>query len=150
MSFGNLTKWDKRFFDLANEVAAWSKDKSRGVGCVIVGPNKEIRSTGYNGFPRLIDDEVDVRHERPIKYKWTEHAERNAVYNAARMGQTTENCTLYSTLYPCADCARAIIQSGIFRVITTEPDWDTDRFSEDFKITKEMFDEAGIIVTFIS
>lgn len=144
-----MDKWHQRFLDLADNVATWSKDQSRGVGCLIVGPNREIRSTGYNGFPRNIDDDKQHRHERPIKYKWTEHAERNAVYNAARMGQTVDGCSMYSTLYPCADCARAIIQSGIVRLITREPDWENDRFAEDFQVTREMLSEAKVGVIFV-
>lgn len=149
MYFEQELKWHRRFLEIADSVSTWSKDQSRGVGCVIVGPNKEIRSTGYNGFPRNINDNIQARHERPLKYKWTEHAERNAVYNAARMGVTVQECTMYSTLYPCADCARAIVQSGITQVITREPDWKNDRFAEDFKITKEMLAEAKIVVRFI-
>jgi dCMP deaminase len=69
--------WDTRFMELARHIGAWSKDRSRRVGCVIVGSRNEIRTTGYNGFPRGIEDEVPNRHERPGQYKWTEHAERS-------------------------------------------------------------------------
>src|SRR3954465_12147778 len=78
--------WDGRFMRMAGEIAGWSKDLSRKVGCVIVGPKNEIRAAGYNGFPRNTNDTRAYRHERPMKYKWTEHAERNAIYNAARVG----------------------------------------------------------------
>ena len=76
-------KWNSRFMDLARLVAGWSKDTSTKVGCVIIGPDKEIRSTGYNGFPRGVDDTIPAGHERPAKYDFTEHAERNAIYNAS-------------------------------------------------------------------
>ena len=103
------------FIKLADVVAEKSKDRSTKVGVVVVGPDREIRSTGYNGFPRGINDDIDERHERPAKYDWTEHAERNAVYNAARMGQSLKDCTMYFNWEPCpcVDCARAIIQAGI-------------------------------------
>src|SRR5260370_34651295 len=103
--------------DLAREIARWSKDRSGGVGCVIVGPDNEVRSTGFNGFPRGVNDEVESRHERPAKYKWTEHAERNAIYNAARVGIPIEGCRIYLPWFPCMECARAIIQTGIVELI---------------------------------
>jgi dCMP deaminase len=107
-------RWLVKFRNVAVLVATWSKDQSVGIGCVIVGPDHEIRSTGYNGFPRDIDDTVAERHVRPAKYLWTEHAERNAIYNAARVGLSTKNCIAILTCgAPCADCARAFIQAGI-------------------------------------
>jgi len=100
---------------LARHIAAWSKDGSTKCGCVITGPRNEIRTTGYNGLPRGVDrydDEATVS-QRPEKYYWFEHAERNAIYNAARMGISLEGCTAYVTGPLCADCARGIIQAGI-------------------------------------
>ena len=144
--------WDEKFIRIATEIASWSKDQGTKVGAVIVGPDREIRSTGYNGFCRGVNDDVPRRHDRPAKYMWTEHAERNAVYNAARIGVSLIGCTLYMNFepLPCTDCARAIIQSGIARVVgpntpfpgyraANRKDWD-----ESFKITAEMFEEAGI------
>ena len=63
-------KWDQRFLRLALEIASWSKDESTKVGSVVVGPKREIRSTGYNGIPRGVDDDVAARHERPLKYSF--------------------------------------------------------------------------------
>jgi dCMP deaminase len=121
-----LTEWDLRFFELAKFVGQWSKDRSRKVGCVIVGRGREIRAIGYNGFPRGTDDGVIERHDRPTKYLWTEHAERNAIFQAARVGFALEGCTMYLPWFPCMDCARAIVQSGIARLIAVRPD-PTDR-----------------------
>lgn len=143
-----MSAWDKRFLELAQQIATWSKDRSRQVGCVIVGPSREIRSMGYNGFPRGVNDAVEERHQRPAKYKWTEHAERNAIYNAARMGTSLEGCTMYIPWYPCADCARAIVQSGIKVLVGVEPDWDDPHFKDDFQVAHEILDEGGIFVTF--
>ena len=142
-----MTKWDKRFLEIATNISTWSKDRSTKVGCVIVGPHSEIRSVGYNGFPRGVDDNIDSRHERPIKYKWTEHAERNAIFNAVLSGITLHDCTLYNTWYPCADCARAIIQTGIRTVVCGKaPDNSNPTYIEDFKVTHAMFSEVGITV----
>jgi dCMP deaminase len=146
-------KWDLRFLNMAKEMATWSKDRSSKVGCIIVGPNREIRTSGYNGMPRGVNDEIDSRHERPLKYSYFEHSERNAIYNAARIGISLDGCTLYcgSTLMgpPCVDCARALIQSGITRVVGSKGDNDPSLWEERWKasmlISIEMFNEAGII-----
>ena len=127
----------------------FSKDRSRKVGAVIVDDDNVEVSNGWNGFPRKINDEVEARHERPLKYLWTEHSERNALYNAARKGRATDGCRIYQTMYPCCDCARGIIQSGIVEVITVEPDWDDLTYKTEFAVTKEMLEEAGVAVRFV-
>lgn len=142
------TGWHKRFLDLAALAASWSKDKSRGVGAVIVGRNHEVRSIGFNGFPRRVNDEVEARHQRPAKYKWTEHAERNAIYNAALSGVSTDLCSIYLQWYPCADCARGIIQAGIRDVYCYEPDWNDPTWGADFAVVKEMLLEGQVRVKF--
>jgi len=137
--------WDDYFIGMAQYVATKSKDRSTKVGCVIVGPNHEIRTTGYNGFCRGVNDDVDERHWRPEKYYWTEHAERNAIYNAARNGIPLENCTAYITMIPCADCTRGLIQSGIKRIVCNDtnnavnPIWN-----ESFSRSCEMVNEVGV------
>jgi dCMP deaminase len=142
-----MSNWDLRFIELSSHVAAWSKDRSRESGCVIVGPNREIRTTGYNGFPRGISDDIEERHDRPAKYMWTEHAERNAIYNAARMGLSLESCTAYINWYPCVDCARALIQSGISRlVVASEPNFSDPTYGEGFRVADQMFYEAEVKV----
>lgn len=117
-------EWDLYFLEMATLIAKKSKDNSLCVGCVIVGPDKEVRSTGYNGFCRGVDYKLD-RMGRPDKYIWTEHAERNAVYNAARVGIPLKGCTAYVAcvpkerggIAPCADCTRAFIQSGVVEIV---------------------------------
>lgn len=136
--------WDERFMGVAREVASWSKDRSRKVGCVIVGPGMEIRATGYNGFPRGVNDDVEERHVRPAKYRWTEHAERNAIYNAARAGVSTMGCTAYLPWYPCMDCARGLVQAGIAVLVCVEPDWHDPQFADDFRDVETLFTEAGL------
>ena len=144
----NDTKWDKRFMTLAETVASWSKDRSRGIGAVIVGPDRTIRALGYNGFPRGVNDDVEERHVRPDKYLWTEHAERNAIYNAIRAGTDIRGCTCYVNLFCCCNCARAIVQSSISRVVTYPPT-DDPRWARDFEISMAMFREAGVSVKLI-
>jgi dCMP deaminase len=140
----SVANWDKRFMGLALYIRQWSKDRGRKVGCVIVGPDNEVRSLGFNGFARHVDDDVEERHLRPQKYSWTEHAERNAIYNAARVGIPLLGCRMYLPWYPCVDCARAIVQAGIEMVIAFEPNWDDPQWGADFKLTQELFGEVGI------
>jgi dCMP deaminase len=114
--------WDRWFLEMAVHVATKSKDRSTKVGCVLVGQDNEVLSVGFNGFPRGVNDDVEERHERPLKYQFVEHAERNAVYNAARQGIKTLGCKAYLNCYspPCQDCTRALIQPGLKEIITTD------------------------------
>lgn len=145
-----MTDWPQRWFDVCDQVAGWSKDRSTKVGCVIVGEHNQILSSGYNGFPRGVYDDTDLRHQRPAKYMWTEHAERNAIYNAARHGVALEGSTLYIPWFPCAGCARAIIQSGIKRVICYKPEENTNqRWTEDIDVAHDMMFEASIDLIFM-
>lgn len=139
-------QWDERYLGLATLVSYWSKDRSTKVGCVIVGEAGQVLSTGYNGFPRGIDDDAAQRHARPAKYLWTEHAERNAVYNAARTGTSLLGSSLYLPWFPCADCARAIIQSGIAVLVVVEVKRGDAQWDESIAVSKEMLAEAGVIV----
>ena len=144
-----MANWDTRFMELANLVGSWSKDRSRKVGCVIAGPSNEVRSLGYNGFVRGIDDDDEEKHTRPAKYLWTEHAERNAIYHAAQTGIPLRGCRMYLPWFPCMDCARAIIQSGIVELVAFEPDLDDAKWGEDFRSAIEMLQQAGTIVRYV-
>ncbi len=89
--------WDQYFLNIAEQVKEKSKDRRTKIGAVIVGPDNEIVSTGYNSFPRGIDDDVEERQVRPEKYYWFEHAERNSIYNAARIGVRLKDTKMYLT-----------------------------------------------------
>lgn len=141
-----VPSWDDYFMTMAYFVAMKSKDTSSHIGAVIVGPKKEIRSTGYNGLPRGVNDNVPERQEKPEKYFWFEHAERNAIYNATLMGSSLKECKMYTNGMPCADCARGVIQSGIIEVIVDEA-WDresSEKWADSAKRSIQMFDEAGV------
>lgn len=104
---------------------------------------------GFNGPPRGVDDNVPERWERPEKYRWVEHSERNSLFNAARAGVDTMASTLYLASFPakfgpCDDCCRAIIQSGIARVVMEPPAGDIERWKESFRIGEVMLKEAGV------
>lgn len=137
-------EWDQRWLDLATSIGLWSKDRVHKVGCVIVGEANQILSTGYNGFPRGVDDDIDARHERPAKYDFTEHAERNAIFNATRFGAVLLGSDVYSSLFPCIACSRAIIQIGAKTVITHTPNMDHPRWGREFEFSIEMLAEVGI------
>lgn len=141
--------WDDRWMDMAKLVSTWSKDRSRQCGAVIVDSRNVLVSIGWNGFPRGVDDNVDARHERPQKYDWTEHAERNAIFNSAANGHPVRGCKIYIPWYPCTDCARAIIQSGITKIICQEPDWDDEIWGDKFKIVREMLEDVNMDILFI-
>ena len=134
--------------ELAGSIASWSKDRSRGVGCVVVSEDKRILSTGYNGFPIGLDDNAEHRHERPGKYLYTEHAERNAIYSAGLHGVSLKGGTLYSTLFPCAGCARAIIQSGVKKLVTRKPHADS-KWEIEFAAAKEMLIETDVEIEYV-
>lgn len=110
--YSDLNKWDKLFIDIAIKVSNLSKDPSTKVGCVIAKDTFPI-SFGYNGIIRGIEDTDDILYNRELKLAYSEHAERNAIFNACRNNLNVSNSTLYSTHYPCHECARAITQSGI-------------------------------------
>lgn len=144
-----LPSWDDRWMDVARLAATWSADRSRKVGAVIVNARNELVSLACNGFPDGVDANVECRHQRPAKYQWTEHAERNALYTAAANGTPTRGCSIYVPWYPCADCARAIVQSGLVAAIVIEPDWQDPVFASDFAVVRQMLSEAGIAVRFL-
>jgi dCMP deaminase len=139
-----MSKWDERFMEMATLISTWSKDQSTHVGCVVV-KDRRILATGYNGFPRGCNDKSSERHLRPAKYMWTVHAETNAIYNAIRSGVPLEGSVLYCTMFPCADCAKAIVQSGIRSLVAPAPGND-ERWVEHHRIATEMLIEAGIFV----
>jgi len=141
-------KWIRRFLDMADTVSSWSKDPSTKVGAVIVDNQKRIISVGYNGFPRGIDDSTERYEDRQLKYSLVSHAERNALDNA---DVSLHDTTMFVTLMPCSDCAKGIIQRGIKKIVVAplpekfrNYDWDTDIYK--WKITKLMFEEAGVSV----
>src|SRR6266508_736022 len=148
-----VPSWDQYYLSVCKVVASRSKDPNTQLGCVIAGPAHEIRSTGYNSFPRGIRDDVPERLRRPAKYLWIEHAERNAICNAARAGTPLEGCTLYVEIMPCMDCARAIVQAGIREVVVSSDrmsQYSSAYYNEHFGLSEVLFSEAGVRVRTMS
>ncbi len=126
-----------------------SKDPNTKIGAVIVGLDKQIVSTGFNGFPRGIDETDSRRWERPIKYRYVEHAERNSIYNAARTGVSLSGCTLYLVGFgpltvPCVECTRAVIQSGITSVCGRAYKEVPESWADDSDFAIALLAEAGV------
>jgi len=138
-----ITTWDNRFIALAVHVAAWSKDPSTGVGCVIVGPDRRDITIGYNGFPPGIADTPERLADRAARLARTQHAERNALDNARF---DVRGATLYTTFFVCSACAKSVISKGIARVVSPSP-VDREPWVTDSPLTREMFDEAGVDLT---
>lgn len=135
-------KWDKRFIALAQHIAEWSKDPSEQVGCVIVGPDREIRSTGFNGFPRGVRDNGRLDDPK-VKDLLIVHAEENAIMHAARIGVSVKGCIAYVTFPPCSRCARSFIQAGIKCVIF--PDVEIPkRLKRDLALANNLLSEADV------
>lgn len=145
-----MKDWNNNFMELSKHIALWSKDVNTKTGAVIVDRNNRILSVGYNGFPSGCNDEVMSRYERPQKYLWTEHAERNAIYSAVRNGISLMDAIIYVMWFPCADCARAIIQSGISKIVCYEPNLNDQKWGEHFKVALEMFNECGVEIVFLT
>jgi len=142
--------WVQYFRELAHTVKKKSKDENTIIGAIIVGKDHEIVSTGYNSFPRGINDYQKERQKRPEKYYWFEHAERNAIYNAARIGVSTKGTTMYlSCGIPCADCTRGIINAGITRIFCERQNITKGTIWPDsYERSWEMLEEAGVNVQF--
>ena len=139
-------KWDKRFLDLAAHISTWSKDPSTKVGCVVVGEDREIRSTGFNGFPRGIKDDEERLSDREKKYPLICHAEENAIMHAARTGVSLKGNTAYVTWPPCSRCTRSLIQAGVSEVVYPADIDIPDRWQDDFATASAMMEEAGVKV----
>lgn len=172
-----LASWDEVWMGLAIFISRKSKDPSTKLGVVLVTPRQDLVSVGWNGFPRDVREEalerVDVTglhdvvqtfadgallkgvldperwEKRPEKYRWVEHAERNAVFNAARLGRSTMGTIAYINAdpTPCSDCTRALIQAGVFKIVGLDKPFTGKGLGTGYHcgdIENTMLNEAGI------
>ncbi len=125
-----------------------SKDPSTKVCAIILDKDDYTpRTWGFNGMPRKADETKAHRWDRPEKYKWVEHAERNAIANAAKVGTALAGSSIVVNMFPCIECARMIVQCGIKHVITVTPDMTIEankRWEDDFVRSRELFAECGV------
>ena len=140
----DFISWDEYFMGVAMLSAARSKDPSTQVGCCIVSQDNKILSMGYNGFPMGCSDDLfpwirEGADELETKYFYTVHSELNAILNYR--GGSLEGAKLYVSLFPCNECAKAIIQSGIKEVI-----YDSNKYDGTPRVqaSMRMFDAAGV------
>ena len=137
-------KWDLRFLRLAREISTWSKDPSTRVGAVIVAPDREIISVGYNGFARNCYDGSDRYADRENKIASVIHGEENALLFAERWQLKGATCYTYPW-QPCAKCASKLIQVGIVRVVSLEADQAVkDRWGHSLGIAMTDFNYSGV------
>lgn len=136
--------WDEYFMGVALLSAQRSKDPNTQVGACIVNPEKKIVGVGYNGFPSgLDDDELPWSREGSFletKYPYVCHAELNAILNSTR---DLKGCSIYVALFPCNECAKAIIQSGIKEIVYLSDKYDG---TDSVVASKRMLNQAGVIL----
>ena len=144
-----LDKWDSRFLRIAEEVRRWSKDPGTTVGCVLV-KDRRILATGYNGFPANLSDSLSLYQDREYKLSVVVHAEKNSLFNAAKNGANTESCTAYVTFPPCSQCAAALIQAGVGKIICPDPALSPERWKQNFLIASNILSEAGVKTLYYS
>lgn len=132
-----MCKWDKRGMGLARLVSTWSKDPSTKVGAALMDEHHRVLGVGYNGFPRGVEDDWRLR-TREVKYSLIVHAEVNAILNSG----DPKGATLYCTHFPCNECAKFIVQSGIAEVVAPKEDLEGWKDSQNIAMT--MLVEGGI------
>lgn len=140
--------WHQFFMGVATLASLRSKDSSTQVGSVIVDDDNKIVSTGYNGFPKLKDADADLifpwskssSDKYETKYPYVIHAEANSILNAS---QPVKGCSLYVTWYPCHECAKLIVQSGISKVIYLNKHTETD-YEQSLQLSEKLFKLARI------
>ncbi len=146
-----IPSWQEYFMRHVYLASSKSKDTRTKIGSILVKDHSVI-SEGYNGICRGVKDDLSERYERPEKYFWQEHAERNSIYSCARYGISSKDSIMFTNGIPCADCARAAIQAGISGVIVHkqwqdyEEKFYWEKWIESGKRSTQMFDEAGIQV----
>jgi len=148
-------RWDRHFLQLCLDHARMSKDPNTRVGCVIVGPDREPITDGFNGFPRGIADTADRLNDRDTKLRIIVHAEMNALMNAARAGHKTKGGTLYLAATddsgnvwggaPCSQCLKHCIQAGISEIVSHPWKAVPSRWHEDIAFSRTLLSEAGIV-----
>lgn len=142
MKRNNAISWETYFMGIAHLSALRSKDPSTQVGAVIVDDEHKVVSIGYNGLPKgCSDDEFPWDREGDTfhsKYAYVVHAELNAILNAPR---SVKGCSLYVSLFPCNECAKAIIQAGIQEIIYEE---DKYADTQTVQASKRMLESAGV------
>jgi len=141
-----IENWDEYFFRLAYVVAQKSHDPKTRIGSILVR-DKNVISTGYNSFPRLVNDSAERYNNRDLKRKIVCHSEENTILTSARLGINTSNTTLFTFGFPCCNCMKILIQGGVSDLVTHKqwpnlihsPEW-----IESIELSRILANEAGI------
>ena len=142
--------WDQYFMGLAHYVSIRSHDEQTKVGCVVVNKDNHILSMGYNGFPRSVDDAPEKYLNAKTKAILVVHAEANMIYNATYSGVCLDGATLYVYGLPvCGECAKAIAQVGIKRVVSPDDLNVPEKWACSTENSLNLFKEIGIQYDFI-
>lgn len=143
-AYKDYISWDECFMRIAHVMSLRSKDPSTRVGAVIADQENVVIGLGYNGFPRGIESDQlpwDRKADKlsDTKYAYVCHAEANAIYNS---NKKPKGCKLYCSLFPCNECAKAIVQNGIKEVI-----YESDKYHDDdiFLASRRILDAAGVV-----
>ncbi|MDZ7798540.1 MAG: dCMP deaminase family protein [Patescibacteria group bacterium] len=138
----NFLSWDECLMQIAHVISQRSKDPSTQAGAVIVNKDNVIVGLGYNGFPRGVDNDTFPWGRKgklsQTKYAYVCHAEENAIYNA---NAAVKGAKIYCTLFPCNECAKTIVQTGIKEII-----YESDKYHDDdiWIAARRIFDSAGV------
>lgn len=147
---GHQYKWDLRWLEKAREASRFSKDPSTKTGAIIIGPENDIVSQGYNGFARGVKDLPERYADRDHKIAVIIHCEENAILFADRW--RLKGSTLYTwPFHSCAKCSSMVIQAGIKRCVApkTPPEFE-GRWGENLKIARQQFSEAGVELSLLT
>lgn len=140
----------RKYLPILKGITELSKDRSTRVAALCLGEGGEVLSTGYNGFPRKVNEFIDSRHERPEKYIWTCHAEENCITNAARSGARLQGSTmLLLGLRPCSTCARMIVQAGIKQLVVFPTSPSNEKWEADQVFSRAILSEGGVLTEVI-
>ena len=142
-------RWLQEFIDLAHKRAEMSRDENTKVGAVLFSEKDCVEiSIGYNCLARGVEH-TEERSQRPLKYLYTSHAEASAIANAARLGRSTNGSSLVVTMFPCPVCTAQLINAGVTKVYSPEPDWTHYKYGEEFQHSLSQLREAKVDVFYL-
>lgn len=137
--------WDQHFMALAKQIARMSKDPSTKVGCVVVGSDREILASGFNGFPRRCSDHASIYADRARKHLRVVHAEANCVAAASRTGTCLKGASAFVTQPCCSQCAALLINAGVVRIVVPVGSALRDDWRASVTEGLTMMREAGVM-----
>lgn len=139
--------WDRRWLSLVAMTSAWGAPGGTGVASAIVAPPDRLVALGVNGLPPGIAPQPERLAPEGERAFWCEHSERAALYHALANGAGVRGATLYSSMFPCADCMRGLILSGIARVVVPSTTQPSAAYRQSVAISEQMLHEAGLALS---